>query len=329
MAQESGIHAPHQPVLLTQMLRAVEPADGETYIDGTFGAGGYSQALLDAADCRVVALDRDPSVRQFAEALEVRYPARFRFLSGRFSEMARLCREEAPVSGIVLDVGVSSMQLDQPERGFSFRYDGKLDMRMSDEGGSAAELLAVIPQTELADLLWRYGEEKASRRIAAAIVKARQETPITTTGQLRDIIHQVIPRRANQAIDPATRSFQALRIAVNAELEELESALQAAELLLGEGGRLVVVSFHSLEDRIVKQFLSAASARQSGASRHHPGSIQATQPPPTFTLPRKKVYQATDEDVAANPRARSARLRVAVRTGATPRFQPVMGECHA
>ncbi len=245
----------HIPVMLEEMLRAMNPADGEIYVDGTFGAGGYSKALLSAVHCTVYAIDRDPSVAHFAEALTQQFPGRFYLLMGRFSEMLDLLAAQGitSVNGIVLDLGVSSMQIDQSQRGFSFREDGPLDMRMGSDGMSAEEIVNRASEADLADILYHYGEERDSRRIARAIVRAREQQPITRTGELADIVHRAV-RRPPTGTDSATRTFQALRIYVNQELEELQSALEAAQALLAPGGRLVVVTFHSLEDRIVKRF---------------------------------------------------------------------------
>ena len=307
---------PHISVMLPEVLSALQPRDGEIYVDGTFGAGGYSRALLNAAECRVYAIDRDPEVRRFAEVLEKEFAGRFVLLAGNFADMVELLASEGVerVDGVVLDVGVSSMQIDTAERGFSFRNDGPLDMRMSQDGMSAADLVNEADETELADILYHYGEERQSRRIAKAIVEARAIAPITRTSQLAEIVRRVLGR-GKDGIDPATRTFQALRIKVNHELEELERALAAAESLLVSGGRLVVVAFHSLEDRIVKQFLTLRSSATSGVSRHLPPSLEAGAAPlPSFFLrPRGAVKVGADE-ASNNSRARSAKLRAAVRT---------------
>lgn len=306
----------HIPVLLESMLAAMAPAAEEVYLDGTFGAGGYSRALLQAqARCRVVALDRDPSVRALAERLAQEFPGRFVFLAGCFSQMAELLAAQgiASVQGVVLDIGVSSMQIDTAGRGFSFGKDGPLDMRMSGDGVSAADIVNGWEEEVLADLLFHYGEERASRRIARAIVQARAQTRIETTAQLAAVIRSVV--RPQGRIDPATRSFQALRIEVNDELGELQRGLLAAEQVLAPGGRLVVVTFHSLEDRIVKHFLIERSGEITGGSRHLPpvaGPARAA----SFTLRSRKSVAASDDEAARNPRARSAKLRAAVRTDA-------------
>jgi 16S rRNA (cytosine1402-N4)-methyltransferase len=300
---------PHVPVLLDEVLRALAPLEGATILDGTFGAGGYSRALLEAG-ARVVAIDRDPSVRRFADDLSLRFPERLRFVAGRFSRLDEL--SGGPVDGVVLDIGVSSMQLDEARRGFSFSREGPLDMRMSGEGTSAADLVNRLDEPELADLLFLLGEERKSRRIAHGIVVARAAAPIATTTELARLIERAIGRRPGD-IHPATRSFQALRIAVNGELDELVEGLFAGERLLAEGGRLAVVSFHSLEDRIVKRFLSPEKAKT--ASRHLPVMVPEA---PRWTVVARPV-KAGAAEVAANPRARSATLRAARRSDAPAR----------
>jgi len=306
---------PHIPVLLPEVVGALAPHDGGIYVDGTFGAGGYSRAILAAADCTLYAIDRDPSARAAAEAVAATFPGRFHFLAGCFGDMADLLPPDihGKIDGIALDIGVSSMQIDQAERGFSFQKDGPLDMRMGGDVASAADLVNTLPEAELADLIYRFGEERASRRIAAAIVAARREAPFATTLQLAACVRSVV-RPSKDGIDPATRTFQALRIAVNDELGELERALAAAEGLLTEGGVLAVVSFHSLEDRIVKRFLDAKSGRAAAPSRHMPQAPGGV--PAVFSLPQRRPRSATDSETRLNPRARSAHLRVAVRTAA-------------
>lgn len=308
---EQGV--PHVPVLLAEVLAALGPLAGARILDGTFGAGGYSRALL-AAGASVIAVDRDPDVAPLAARLSAEHPDRFRFVPGAFSTLDELAAGE-PVDGVVLDIGVSSMQLDEADRGFSFMRDGPLDMRMEREGQSAADLVNTLAEAELADLLFAYGEERRSRRIAHTIVAARAEQPITTTGQLARLIEKAIGRRPGDA-HPATRSFQALRIAVNAELDQLVEGLFASERLLGEGGRLAVVTFHSLEDRIVKRFLAARAGKLPSASRHAPDVVGG--PPPSFTLPFKGHLEAGKAEIAANPRARSAKLRAGIRNAAPP-----------
>jgi 16S rRNA (cytosine1402-N4)-methyltransferase len=306
----------HFPVMLPQMLEAMQPADGDVYVDGTFGAGGYSKALLESAHCTVYAIDRDPNVATLAQALTEKFPGRFFWLTGSFGDMCELlaARGVTSVNGIVLDIGVSSMQLNTPERGFSFKGDGPLDMRMSASGESAADIVNHASEGELADILYQYGEERKSRQIARAIVNAR---PITRTSELAGIVRRVI---RGGDIDPSTRTFQALRIKVNDELGELERALAAAERLLAPKGRLVIVTFHSLEDRIVKQFLQSRSGETRGESRHLP-SIGVTQKPvadilPIFLLAQKKPVLPCEEEIRINSRSRSAKLRAATRTEA-------------
>jgi len=306
---------PHIPVLLPEVVGALLPHDGGIYVDGTFGAGGYSRAILAAAECTLYAIDRDPAARAAAGAVAASFPGRFHFLAGRFGDMAELLPAEVHgrIDGIALDIGVSSMQIDRAERGFSFQKDGPLDMRMGNDGPTAADLINTLPEAELADVIYRFGEERASRRIAAAIAAARKQTPFSTTLQLAACIRSVV-RPAKDGIDPATRTFQALRIAVNDELGELERALAAAERLLAPDGVLAVVSFHSLEDRIVKRFLDAKSGRAAAPSRHMPHAAPAA--PPAFAIARRKALSASDSETRLNPRARSAHLRVAVRTAA-------------
>jgi len=311
------VTAAHTPVLLAEVLTALAPRDGGIYVDGTFGAGGYSRAILEAADCAVWGIDRDPDAVALGAALAEGYNGRLTVIGGRFGDMKALlgARGIDKVDGIALDVGVSSAQLDIPARGFSFRLDGPLDMRMERAGASAADLVNTLPEAELADVIYTFGEERASRRIAQAIVAARRIKPIATTTELAEIVRGVVHARPD-AIDPATRTFQALRIAVNDEIGELKRALAAAEALLAAGGRLAVVSFHSLEDREVKAFLRARSGRAPRAGRHLPE--RAPAPAPTFRLLQQRALRPSEAEVAANPRARSARLRAAERTEAAP-----------
>ena len=303
---------PHVPVLLDEVLAALAPAGGSSIVDGTFGAGGYSRALLEAG-ARVIGIDRDPGVAAHAAALEAEFPGRFTFLAGRFSELDSLALAHGPIDAVVLDIGVSSMQLDEPERGFSFMREGPLDMRMSQSGRSAADLVNGLDQDDLADLLYAYGEERKSRRIARFIVAAREEAPIATTLELARIIEKAIGRKPGDA-HPATRSFQALRIAVNGEFEQLAEGLFAAERLLAEGGRLAVVSFHSLEDRIVKRFFDPEKGGPT-ASRHLPAPVAE---PRRWRNVARAVKPGAAE-LARNPRARSSVLRSAVRSGEQPR----------
>ena len=303
----------HISVLLEEVVTALAPRDGAIFVDGTFGAGGYARALLERAACRVYGIDRDPSARDAGADLAKRYDGRFDFLAGRFGDMAELLAGSgvATVDGVTLDLGVSSMQIDQPERGFSFQKDGPLDMRMERSGPSAADLVNSLPEGELADILWRFGEERHSRRVARAIVADRKADPFTTTRQLAELVRRVVPG-SKDGIDPATRTFQGLRIAVNDELGEVERGLAAAEKLLAPGGRLAVVSFHSLEDRLVKDFLKDGSGLAARPSRHLPDVKSAT---PRFRLISRKPIVASAAELAANPRSRSAKLRVAEKLG--------------
>lgn len=303
--------ARHIPVMAREVVDALRPRDGGRYLDGTFGAGGYTAAMLDRADCLVIAIDRDPDAIAAGRALAERYAPRLRLIEGRFGDMAELLSAEGveDVDGVALDLGVSSMQFDQADRGFSFRASGPLDMRMEKSGASAADLVNETDETELADIIWRYGEERRSRRVARSIVEARRAKRIETTGELAEIVRRAVGPQGRDESDPATRTFQALRIAVNDELGELERGLAAAEQVLAPGGRLAVVSFHSLEDRAVKEFVRARAGRVPGPSRHAPPGA-AGRTATLRDLSRKPVLPS-DEEVAANPRARSARLRVA------------------
>ena len=311
--------APHRPVMLQEMLQAMRPFDGCVVVDATFGAGGYARALLEAADCEVVAIDRDPEAIAAAHALERSYPGRLLAIKGRFGDMLSLVQEQGiqRVYGVVMDLGVSSMQLDQPERGFSFRSDARLNMRMGDSGPTAEDVVNGMTERELADIIQRYGEERRARAVAQEIVKARSRRPIRTTGELASIIYRVVRRRPNE-IDPATRTFQAIRIHVNDELTELSRGLQAAERLLAPGGRLVVVSFHSLEDRIIKTFLRDRSGESPRMSRHQPGDEGQEPQPPTFELKYRRALRPSSQECEDNPRSRSARLRAAIRTAHEP-----------
>lgn len=316
--QASGAQ-PHVPVMLKEVLAAVQPAEDEIYVDATFGAGGYSRAMLQSASCRVYGIDRDPGVRLLADALARDFPGHFLFLAGRFSAMIPLLAEAgvAQVDGIVMDLGVSSMQLDNRARGFSFLGDAALDMRMGDAGRTAADIVNGTSEAELADILYHYGEERASRHIAKAIVAKRAEKCIETTAELAALVSGVRGVEKRPGIHPATRSFQALRIAVNEELGELEAALAAAESLLKPGGRLVVVTFHSLEDRIVKDFLKQRSGRAANVSRHDLSAYAmpaAHEGGGTFQLNPAKAQHPTEEELSINARARSAKLRAAIRT---------------
>lgn len=306
----------HIPVLLKEMVEALNPKPGCVYLDGTFGGGGYSEAILDRADCRVIGLDRDPDAIARGQALQGFYGARLRLIEGRFGEMDDLVTEQ--VDGIVLDLGVSSFQLDEADRGFSFRFDAPLDMRMSRDGLSAADAVNKLSETALADVLFFLGEEAGARRIARALVQERARAPIETTKQLADTIERALGGRNGAKTHPATQSFQALRLLVNNELDELAAGLAAAERLLRPGGALVVVSFHSLEDRLVKTFFAERSgARDGGGSRHMPE--MPVGPPPTFETPVRKGIGPSEDEAKANPRARSAHLRWGVRTNAAAR----------
>ena len=308
--------APHIPVLLDEVIAALDPQPGDVVVDATFGAGGYTRAILQRG-ATVHAFDRDPDAiaagRQWPETRE--QPPRLVLHPRRFSEMVAALAEAgiARVDGVTMDVGVSSMQLDQAERGFAFSAEGPLDMRMSREGESAADFLNSAREEDIADVLYRYGEERQSRRVARAIVAAR---PLETTGDLARVVRKALGYRPGAPKDPATRSFQAVRIHVNAELDELEAGLRAAEALLREGGRLAVVSFHSLEDRIVKRFLREGTGAHAGSSRHLPERKAAT--PPAFARASKAI-RPSEGEIARNPRARSATLRAAVRSAAPAR----------
>ena len=307
--------SPHVPVLLDEVMDALAVRDGGVYVDGTFGAGGYTLAMLGRAGCTVYAIDRDPNAAAAGRALPEARAGRLILLEGRFGDMDRLLAESNVnrVDGVALDIGVSSMQLDQAERGFSFAKDGPLDMRMEQAGPSAADVVNHADETELANIIFRLGEERQSRRIARAIVAARAEKPFERTLELAAVVAKVV-RKSGDGIHPATRTFQALRIHVNDELGELERGLAAAERLLAPGGRLAVVTFHSLEDRVVKTFLKERSGDLPAPSRHLP--VAAHGPAPTFTLLGRKAIAPGTAEVARNPRARSAKLRAAVRTDA-------------
>jgi 16S rRNA (cytosine1402-N4)-methyltransferase len=301
--------APHVPVLLNEVVDAMQPGAGKVLVDGTFGAGGYSRALL-GKGAAIIAFDRDPSAAKFAEGL----PAdRFRLVERRFSELADETGEGA-VDGVVLDIGVSSMQLDEAERGFSFMRDGPLDMRMAADGPTAADLVNEAEPAEIARILYVYGEERESRRIARAIARRREEQPFTRTLELAEFIEKTLGGRRGAKVHPATRSFQAIRIAVNEELSELEAGLAAAERALKTDGRLCVVTFHSLEDRIVKTFFAVRAGKTPSGSRHAP-PVEAGAAP-SFQLLFNGAQGPSDAELAVNPRARSAKLRAAVRTAA-------------
>jgi len=315
--------SPHAPVLLAEVIEALAPKAGDVVIDATFGAGGYTRAILErGAD--VVALDRDPTVQRFAEAVARDFPDRFQLIRTPFSGLAEAFEEsgKAKLDAAVFDIGVSSMQLDQAERGFSFMRDGPLDMRMSDEGETAADIVNTWDHGPLAHIFKLYGDERQSGRVATAILRRRVEQPFTRTLDLAEVVEKALGGRRGAAIHPATRVFQALRIAVNDELGELERGLEAAEATLAPGGRLVVVTFHSLEDRIVKAFLTERTGNAPGGSRHAPVAVETRKP--SFDLMFKGAREAGEAELAANPRARSAKLRAGVRTDA-PAWGAVKG----
>lgn len=297
----------HIPVMLEEVLASLAPEAGKTYVDATFGNGGYTEAILKTADCKVIAIDRDPNVKPRAEELKSLYGDRFDFKAGCFGDIAELIN--FPVDGIVFDIGVSSMQIDQAERGFSYSKDAALDMRMSCNGTSAADIVNSYSEKELADLIYRFGEERKSRQIAAKIVAARKIEPIATTKQLAEIIYQVLFKKAGQP-DPATRTFQALRIAVNDELGELERGLDNGLKILKAGGRMVVVTFHSLEDRIVKNFFKQKAGKDANVSRYLPqNNIDETK---ELSFCSKAVLP-TELEIENNSRAHSAKLRYAIK----------------
>jgi 16S rRNA (cytosine1402-N4)-methyltransferase len=302
----------HVPVLLAEVLDVLRPRDGAYYIDGTFGGGGYARAILEAANCRVLGIDRDPDAIVRGQALLARYPGRLALTQGRFSEMAELlaCQGETASDGVVLDLGVSSFQFDEADRGFSFRGDGPLDMRMSKDGLTAAELVNTAEEKELAEIIATLGEERHARRVARAIVQAR---PVMQTSELAEIVARALgPAAARHAIHPATRTFQALRLSINDELGELERGLESAERILRPAGRLIVVAFHSLEDRIVKRFLAERSGTVPSGSRHTPERRRAR--PATFRVLTSRPRMPGESETTRNPRSRSARLRAAERT---------------
>lgn len=305
------IEPDHKPVLVQEVVQGIAPQANEIYVDATFGRGGYTKALLDAADCTVIGIDRDPDAVAVGKQFEQDYPKRFRILEGTFGQIETLLTNASigQVNGIAFDLGVSSPQLDTPERGFSFRHDGPLDMRMSRSGPSAADLVNDAREEDLANIIYQYGEERASRRIAKAIVTQRAIQKFTRTSELAQLIESVMPRR--DETHPATKTFQALRIAVNGELDELQKGLQGAEKMLASGGRLAVVTFHSLEDRIVKNFLRKRAGKESRGSRHRPEI--AVNDDISFKLDHSKAIMPSAEELRYNSRSRSAKLRVATR----------------
>ena len=322
----------HVPVLLAEVIEHLAPGDGDTVVDATFGAGGYTAAILAAASCRVIAFDRDASAIAGGAALAAASSGRLTLVEAPFGDMvgeiARLPPDPAAgpavpatalrIAAVVLDVGVSSMQLDRPERGFSFQADGPLDMRMGGDGPTAAAIVNSASEGRLADILFHLGEERQARRIARAVVAARATAPIATTRQLAALVERVLGHPRGDERHPATRTFQALRIHVNDELGELARGLAAAERLLVPGGRLVVVTFHSLEDRIVKRFLARRAKPRPAGSRHAPPAAVHAVVSPSFRIVNPKPIHPSEREIAANPRARSAKLRAAVRTDAAP-----------
>ena len=309
--------APHAPVLLAEVMEALAPGAGDVIIDATFGAGGYTRAIL-ATGATVMALDRDPTVQPHADAVANDYPGQFQLIRTPFSGLAEAFADSgaAKLDGVVFDIGVSSMQLDQAERGFSFMRDGPLDMRMGDAGETAADIVNTWDHGPMAHIFKLYGDERQSGRVATAILRRRVERPFERTLDLAEVVEKALGGRRGAPIHPATRVFQALRIAVNDELGELRAGLEAAEATLSPGGRLVVVTFHSLEDRIVKAFLTERTGNAPGGSRHAPVAIETRKP--SFTLSFKGAREAGEAERADNPRARSAKLRAAVRTAAEP-----------
>jgi 16S rRNA (cytosine1402-N4)-methyltransferase len=316
-AETSITPALHVPVMLAEVVEQLAPRPGAIYVDGTFGAGGYARAILGAADCRVVGIDRDPNAIRDGQGLVQASQGRLTLIEGRFGDMQDLLAGIGvrAVDGVVLDIGVSSMQLDEAARGFSFMRDGPLDMRMAQAGPTAADAVNSLPQEMLSNIIYIFGEEPRSRAIARAIVASRAEAPITTTAELVRAVEKATGRqRPQDRTHPATRTFQALRIHVNGELDELVSALHAAERILSPGGHLVVVTFHSLEDRIVKRFFASRAGKLPSASRHVPDVAQG--PAPSFALTFKGHIGASDQEAQRNPRARSAKLRAGIRTAA-------------
>ncbi len=310
----------HMPVMLGEVIDLLSPENGACYVDGTFGAGGYSQAILEAADCKVHAFDQDPIALAAGESLARTFHPCLEIHLGRFSNLESVLRQQgvAAVDGVTLDIGVSSMQLDDARRGFSFLKDGPLDMRMSGSGRTAADIVNGYDEKALARLIRIFGEERQANRVARAIVSARATRIIRTTRQLASIIESAVRVNSRAKIHPATRSFLALRIYLNDELEELARGLAAAERLLKPSGRLVVVAFHSLEDRIVKRFFSERSETVAGVSRHRPSEKMQSGSAPSFRRLFRRARKPGQDEIRANPRARSARLRAGERTSGAP-----------
>jgi len=323
-ASLAAAQANHLPVLIDEVLEALSPRDSDIFLDGTFGAGGYSRALLEAANCQVIGLDRDPDVLTEASSWSALFEGRLSLEQGTFGAMEQAASGYPPITGIVLDIGVSSMQIDRARRGFSFLRDGPLDMRMEQSGVSAADLVNAADESVLADIFFQYGEERRSRALARAVVAARKSAPIETTSALAAIIEEVSPSKRPGQPHPATRVFQALRIAVNDELGELARGLAAAERMLGEGGRLAVVTFHSLEDRVVKRFFQYRSRRGgAGVSRHVPDAPASAEA--SFEMITRKPVVAGEVELLNNPRARSAKLRAGLRTKAAAHPEVMSG----
>ena len=312
--KNSELKQGHVSVLLNEVKSKLDIKDGHTYVDGTFGSGGHTNMMLCNSRCKVFSIDRDPNVKIFAKKIKKEFPKNFKLIIGKISEMHSLLRREGINSvngGILFDLGVSSMQIENPKRGFSFRYDGPLDMRMDEKGERAIDIIKKYDEDSLATIIYKFGEEKKARKIAKAIVKKREETSLTNTLQLAEVIRSAVGYSANKKIDPATKTFQALRIKVNNELEEIRSALYAAEKLLSPGARLVVITFHSLEDTIVKSFLKNKSGVRSNPSRHSVNFNEDDDILASFKIINKKVIRASDREVFLNPRSRSAKLRAA------------------
>ncbi len=308
----------HISIMASEMVSYLNPVDGGVYVDGTFGAGGHTRCLLEAANCHVYAIDCDPYVEIFVEKLKQEFGDRITFIQGKFGDMEELLEEYGVkhVDGIFLDIGVSSMQVDTAERGFSFMYDGPLDMRMGNDGANVADFINSAEEEEIANIIYKYGDERKSRRIAKAIIFNRDDEPITRTKQLADIVAKAVGRGKKDTINPATRTFQALRIFINDELGELEKALESSERILSAGGRIAIITFHSGEDRIVKEYFNSKSGKNTGYSRHYPvPEKEAIEP--VFRLVTKKAISPSEDEVSINSRSRSAKLRVAEKTNST------------